>query len=178
MDFQSVDTVKYEKLGPEKAVGVKTLTIIDKVDPSKFYKIVVQLGPLKSWGTLTGSKKTIIHPKKNSNDNNERLRVEQVINVYELLPVPGKEVNGLIESTRKWKEKNDARETAGDIRQMLAITSAEVVDHIPSNFALMGGSIPMAFFESYVKEQARSMVAEALANKPGPGRPPKVEQTA
>jgi hypothetical protein len=171
--------VKFERLPKEKAVIFSKLKMLEKVDESKFYRVTVQLGPLATWGSLKGSNKTIIHPKQNPMDEHERQKTEQVINVYSLLPVPGKEVNGLISETIKFKAENERHDRrsqprVGDIRYMVAITEAEVIDHIPSNFSLMNGSMPVEFFKSIVQQMVNEGVATALATtKSAPTRPPK-----
>lgn len=176
--------VKFERLPKEKAVIFAKLKMLEKVDESKYYRVTVQLGPLAHWGSLKGSNRTIIHPKQNPMDEHERQKTEQVINVFSLLPVPGKEVNGLIASTIKFKAENERHDRRtqpriGDIRYMIAITEAEEINHVPSNFSLMNGSMPVEFFKSIVQQMVNEGVATALASsKPGPGRPPKQEAPA
>ena len=179
MDFQNVSEVKFERLPKEKAVPVKSLKLLPKVDRSKFYRVTVQLGELKSWGNLHGARKTIIHPKKNPNDSNERLEVEHPISVFSVLPVPGAEVDGLIEGTRIFIDDNHNRTPDGDIRYMLAITEAEAIDHVPGNFNLMAGAMPMEFMKAYIQQMVTEGIAAVQATqKAGPGRPPKQDVTA
>ena len=185
MDFHD-PSVKTENIGSDKAVPIRNLAIIDEstIQNGKFYRVTVQLGPNASWGTIRGSGKIFIAPKKNPMDAKERLDYRHIVNVFTVEPVPGNEVKGLISETRGYKQRNSDHETTGkeanigEITRMCAIISAEEIKHVPANITMSGG-LPTEMILELVNAKAEAaamkIVTESMANKPGPGRPPKTQ---
>lgn len=165
MDFSSSE-VKVELLGPDKVVPFKNLKLLDPVDPGQFYSVVVQLGEMACWGPVAGSKKTIVHPRKNPNDKNEKFKFEHVVLAYAIRPVPGDEVNGMISSSKKWLDHNQSQDSRmGEFQQMRFLTSATPINYMPPTMVGIGGQLPIEVLKSWINEQIQLGISNASVTK-------------
>jgi len=141
-------------VAPIKAADAKKL---EPVAANKYYRVVFQLGPRRSFGRAFPSQAWT--EKKDSNGGPSSW--DPVYRVYDQI-LEAREVNGLIQENNDWQAANIRQKVEGNINRMLIVLDVkELKDYVPATFnfsRLLGGA---HIIQGMIDAAVKAALAEA-----------------
>jgi hypothetical protein len=122
----------YEAPEPPKPLLAKEAKRRNLVDPSKNYRMTIQLGTRRRWRNWCPGKFEKVEQTYDSRNREPSMKFEYVPAIHDVGTVLGSTANGLITAHNAWVEANESKGTAdGTLNRQLLVLSCTVSTEQP-----------------------------------------------
>ena len=132
-------------------------SMIDKIDPNGFYKVTIQIGGMRSWGTYSGIRRSV--QTRGDGTSYVPAYVPKVCHVEE--PITGKVLAGLMGEHNLWLKGFKRKEPLCDLDYQLVVLDHETTSEVPP--ALLKSNAEGMFHVAYLESIVNAILDKKTA---------------